>query len=46
LTVKLENLDKFKAIVQTYCNDKIADDDLEKTIYIDTKIYHDEWNPV
>lgn len=44
LTIKLENLDKFKAIIQTYCNDKIDDCDLEKTTYIDTKIYQNERN--
>ncbi len=46
LTVKLENLDKFKSIIQTYCNDKISENNLEKTIYIDTKIRHNERNPV
>ncbi len=45
LTIKLENFDEFKAIIQTYCNDKIAEDDLEKVVYIDTKINHDERNP-
>lgn len=44
LSIKLDNLEKFKAIVQEYCNNKISDDDLEKIINIDTKIYHNEWN--
>ena len=42
LSIKLENLDKFKAIIQEYCNTKISDNDLEKVIYIDTQIYENE----
>lgn len=44
LTIKLENLWKFKEMVREYCNKYISDDDLEKTMYVDTKIYSDEWN--
>jgi single-stranded DNA-specific DHH superfamily exonuclease len=40
----LDKLDDFKKAVQTYCNECISDDDLEKILYIDTKLYDDEWN--
>jgi single-stranded-DNA-specific exonuclease len=44
LTVSLDKLDEFKKSVETYCNEIINDDDLEKILYIDTKIYDDEWD--
>ena len=44
LTVSLDKLDEFKKSVETYCNEIINDDDLEKVLYIDTKIYDDEWD--
>ena len=44
LTILLDNLDEFKQNVEKYCNEIISDDDLGKILYIDTKIYSDEWN--
>lgn len=39
LTIKLENLAKFEEEVINYCNENICENDLEKIIDIDTKIY-------
>ncbi len=44
LTIKLENLSKAQKAMEQYCENKISDQDLEKTIDIDTKIYPYEWN--
>ena len=44
LTISLDKIDEFKQAVQNYCNECISEDDLEKILYIDTKIYDNEWN--
>jgi len=44
LTVKLENLQKLCDRLQTYCKWKIKESDLEKVLYVDTKINPEEWN--
>lgn len=38
LTIKLDNLEKFKKQVKDYCQNIISDEALEKTTYIDTYI--------
>ena len=44
LTLKLENLDKFKESIRKYADNLISQDNLEKTIYVDTYINHEERN--
>ncbi len=44
LSVDLDNLDELVAHFQDYCEKKISDKDLKKTISIDTKLYHHEWD--
>ncbi|HKL44343.1 MAG TPA: single-stranded-DNA-specific exonuclease RecJ [Candidatus Absconditabacterales bacterium] len=44
LTVKIEKLKDLKEKLIKYSNEIILEDDLEKTILVDTHITHDEWN--
>ncbi len=44
LTVKIENLKELKEKLMKYSNEKISDNDLIKTISVDTYINHDERN--
>ena len=47
LTVKLENLDKLNKKLQSYCKKVIKESDLEKVLFVDTKILPQErtnWN--
>ncbi len=43
LGVKIKNIDRLKDIFEKYCDEKIADEDLTKSIFADTKIYPHEW---
>lgn len=43
LTVKLENLDKLNKKLKSYCKKKIKESDLEKVLFVDTKILPQEW---
>ena len=43
LTVKLENMDKLNKKLKSYCKKKIKDSDLEKVLFVDTKIVPEEW---
>ena len=43
LWVKLEHLDVLKERFECYCENCIKDEDIEKSISIDTKIYPHEW---
>jgi hypothetical protein len=38
----LEKLPELKERIKQYCAEKIADEDLEKIVYIDTKFYENE----
>jgi single-stranded DNA-specific DHH superfamily exonuclease len=42
--VKLENLDELRKRFECYCEECIKDEDIEKSLSIDTKIYPYEWN--
>jgi hypothetical protein len=42
LTVKLENLDKLNKKLQSYCKKVIKESDLEKVLFVDTKILPQE----
>ncbi len=42
LTVKLEHLEELIIKFQCHCNDCISENDLIKTVKVDTKIYHHE----
>lgn len=44
LTVKLENLEKVQKLLEEYSNNTIKEEDLKKTIKIDTPIYQNEIN--
>lgn len=44
LGVKLENLDTLIERLEAYCDIHIKDEDLEKSLSLDTKIYPQEWN--
>ncbi|HRX63919.1 MAG TPA: single-stranded-DNA-specific exonuclease RecJ [Candidatus Absconditabacterales bacterium] len=44
LTIKLDKLEEFKDKIIQHCNEYIKDEDLEKTLHIDTKIFDNEWN--
>lgn len=44
LTVKLENVDKLNKKLKSYCKKKIKDSDLEKVLFVDTKIVPEEWS--
>jgi hypothetical protein len=43
LTVKLENLEKLNKKLKSYCKKKIKESDLEKVLFVDTKILPQEW---
>ena len=43
LTVKLKNLDKLNKKLTSYCKKKIKESDLEKVLFVDTKILPQEW---
>ena len=43
LTVKLENIDKLSKKLISYCKKKIKGLDLEKVLFVDTKIVPEEW---
>lgn len=42
LSTTIDHFDEVIQIFKDYCNEKIKESDLEKTIKIDTKIYHEE----
>ncbi|MEI8091895.1 MAG: hypothetical protein WCG98_06885 [bacterium] len=42
MTVKLEHLEELIIKFQCHCNDCISENDLIKTVKVDTKIYHHE----
>lgn len=44
LSVELKNLELLIAHFSKYCNEKITDNNLKKSVCIDTKIYHQEWD--
>lgn len=43
LTVKLKDLDKLNKKLTSYCKKKIKETDLEKVLFVDTKIDPQEW---
>jgi hypothetical protein len=43
LTVRLENLEKLNKKLKSYCKKKIKESDLEKVLFVDTKILPQEW---
>ena len=44
LTVKIEKLELLCQEMQKYCSGKIRSEDLEKTLFVDTKIFPHEWS--
>lgn len=44
LTVSLDNLDALVAHFTEYCEGCIRDEDLQKSVSIDTKLYDHEWD--
>lgn len=44
LGVKLEHMDELKQRFECYCEHCIKDEDIAKSLLIDTKIYDHEWN--
>ncbi|MBR4633576.1 hypothetical protein IKO50_01080 [bacterium] len=42
MTVKLENLEKLNKKLKSYCKKKIKESDLEKVLFVDTKILPQE----
>lgn len=44
LTVKIEDLNKLCDSLINYCKDNIQESDLEKILFVDTKILPEEWN--
>ncbi|MFA5747618.1 MAG: single-stranded-DNA-specific exonuclease RecJ [Candidatus Absconditabacterales bacterium] len=44
LSVRLNNLDKLIKKFEKYCEIKITEENIVKSLSIDTKIYHDEWD--
>jgi single-stranded-DNA-specific exonuclease len=44
LTVKIEKLELLCEKMQNYCAGKICGEDLEKTLFVDTKIFPYEWD--
>ncbi|MBU0625966.1 hypothetical protein KKG31_06320 [Patescibacteria group bacterium] len=40
----MENIDKLRNIFESYCEDCITDEDIIKSVSVDTKIYDHEWN--
>jgi len=43
LTVKLENLNKLNKKLKSYCKKNIKESDLEKVLFVDTRINPEEW---
>jgi single-stranded DNA-specific DHH superfamily exonuclease len=44
LAVKLDRIEEFKAFMINYCKKNITEDNLKKSLKIDTQIYSHEWN--
>ncbi len=44
LAVKLDRIEEFKEFMKDYCNKNITEENLKKTLKIDTQIYAHEWN--
>jgi len=45
-TVKLENLQEFQQSITEYCNEVIAEQSMEKTFTVDTKIYASDFQTI
>ena len=37
-------MDKLKEFLEKYCEEKISDEDIAKSVFVDTKIYAHEWD--